>query len=68
MLSKNLKESVLATRVTLEIEKLVGEVAIVQGLNSSEYLRKLILEDLEKRSLISTRLERLKEGIRNGTR
>jgi hypothetical protein len=65
MLTEKMKESVMATRVTVEIQRLVDEVATVQGLNPSEYLRKLIVEDLENRSLISTKLESLKEEIRN---
>lgn len=60
------KGSVLATRLTPEIMRLVVEIATIQGLNSSEYLRALIINDLEKRSLISTKLESLKEKIRKG--
>jgi len=68
MLTEKMKDAIIATRLTTEISKIANEVASAQGLNSSEYLRKLIIEDLEKRSLISTRLECLKEEIRNGTK
>ena len=60
------KEAVIGTRLTIEIQKLVEQIAKIQGLKPSEYLRNLILEDLEKRSLISTKIENLKENMRNG--
>lgn len=66
MLTKQIKKEVLGTRLTTEILELVEQIAKIQGLKPSEYLRNLILEDLEKRSLISTKIENLKENIRNG--
>ena len=66
MLTKELlKEAVLATRLTVEIQKLVEQLAQIQGLTPSEYLRNLILEDLEKRSLISAKIDNLKETLKN---
>ena len=64
MLTKN-KEYVLGTRLTEAIQNLVLEIASIQGLKPSEYMRNLILEDLERRSLITTKIENLKEEIRN---
>ena len=60
-----IKEAVLATRLTAEIQKLVEQLAQIQGLTPSEYLRNLILEDLEKRSLISAKIDNLKETLKN---
>ena len=59
------KEAVLATRLTKDIQKLVEQLARIQGLKPSEYLRNLILEDMERRSLITARLANLKETIEN---
>lgn len=59
------KEVVLATRVTLEIQKAVENVASVLGLKPSEYLRRLILNDLEKRSITTSQIEKLKTEASN---
>lgn len=56
------KEVVLATRVTSEIQKAVENIASVLGLKPSEYLRRLILNDLEKRSITTSQIEKLKSG------
>lgn len=67
MLTKELiKKAVLATRLTIEIQKLVEQISQIQGLKPSEYLRNLILEDLERRSLISAQVDNLKETLKNG--
>jgi hypothetical protein len=60
----NHKETVLATRLTSEISKLVVDVAGIQGLNPAEYLRNLVLMDLEKRSLITTKIDGLKQEMK----
>jgi ABC-type sulfate transport system permease component len=59
------KEIVLATRVTSEIQKAVENVAAVLGLKPSEYLRRLILDDLEKRSVTTTQMEQMKKELNN---
>ena len=66
MLTKDsTKETVLATRLTAEIRGLAQEIAQIKGLKPSEYLRNLVLEDLERRSLISAKVENLKETLKN---
>ena len=57
------KEIVLATRVTSEIQRTVENVATVLGLKPSEYLRRLILDDLEKRSITTTQMEQMKKEL-----
>jgi len=60
------KDVLTATHLSRDIRRLVDEVAKAQGLTVSEYLRRLIIDDLERRSLISSRIEKIKEEIKNG--
>lgn len=62
VLTKKNKEVVLATRVTVDVHKTVEQIAAVLGLKPSEYLRRLILDDFEKRSITTSQIERLKQG------
>jgi len=57
------KESVLATRVTTDIQNAVENVAAILGLKPAEYLRRLILDDLEKRSITTNQIEKMKERM-----
>lgn len=59
------KEILTATHLSGEIRKLVNEIARAQGITVSEYIRNLIIDDLEKRSIITTKIEAIKEDIRN---
>jgi antitoxin component of RelBE/YafQ-DinJ toxin-antitoxin module len=52
------KSSYLWTRVDGNIRKLVEELAKSMGLTTSEYIRRLIIEDLDKRSIFTTLLKR----------
>jgi len=64
MLTKKNKEAVLATRVTLDVQKTVEQIATALGLKPSEYLRRLILDDFEKRSITTSQIERLKSKLK----
>ena len=59
------KPVMVFTRVTVEIRNLVEKVAEAQGLTISEYVRSLIIKDLEEKNIISTKLQKLKEEIRS---
>jgi len=48
----NLKTVLISTRVTLGIKVLVNREASRQGITPSEWLRKLVLTELEKRNLL----------------
>ena len=43
--------------VSRDIAALAEKVAAIKGVSVSEYVRTLILEDLDKRSLLTTRLK-----------
>ena len=64
MLTTKNKEVVLATRVTVEIQRTLEQIAAALGLKPSEYLRRLILDDFEDRSITSEQIERLKRELR----
>jgi predicted DNA-binding protein len=61
-----IKTRCIGTRLTPEIEELLQKVVQAQGLTPSEFLRQLVLEKLEELSLISTKIEKIKEQVRNG--
>jgi len=63
MLTTKNKEVVLATRVTTDIQRNIERVSAVLGLKPSEYLRRLILDDFEERSITSDQIKRLKEEL-----
>ena len=46
------KKVMTATHLKREIKELVEELARKQGVSTSEYIRNLILRDLEKRGLL----------------
>jgi len=48
-------------RIDPEIDRIVRQVAKKMGISTSEYIRKLILEDLEKKSILTARI---KEAIK----
>lgn len=64
MLTTKNKEIVLATRVTTDIQEKVEQISAALGLKPSEYLRRLILDDFEDRSITSDQIERLKKELR----
>ncbi|MBS7616757.1 MAG: hypothetical protein QXZ25_06895 [Candidatus Bathyarchaeia archaeon] len=51
------KACTLWTRVDDNIRKIVEELAKSQGLTISEYVRRLVIEDLDKRSIFTTILK-----------
>jgi len=53
---------VLWCRVDTKIKEVVEKLAEAKGVTISEYVRNLILEDLDKRSVFTTKL---KEIVRN---
>ena len=63
MLTTKNKEVVLATRVTVDVHETVEQIAAALGLKPSEYLRRLILNDFEKRSITTTQIDRLKHRL-----
>ena len=66
MLTTKNKDVVLATRVTVDVHETVEQIAAALGLKPSEYLRRLILDDFEKRSITTGRIERLKHRLNEG--
>ena len=53
-------------RVTPEEREIVEKIAKVMNMNISEFIRYLILQELERRSIITTKIEKLKEEIKGG--
>jgi len=51
----------IGIRIDPEIDRIVRQVAKKMGISTSEYIRKLILEDLEKKSILTARI---KEAIK----
>jgi len=49
--------------VDSEIRRLVEEIAESMGISISEYVRRLVLSDLDRRSVFTTKL---KEAVKNG--
>jgi len=60
------KTRCVGTRLTPEIEQLLEKVVEAQGLTPSEFLRQLVLQKLQELSLITTKIEKIKEQVRNG--
>jgi len=50
-------------RVDVEIKELVEKLAKTKGITISEYVRNLVLEDLDKRSIFTTII---KEAVKSG--
>jgi len=51
------KSVMVWARVTLEVRELVETLAETKGISISEYVRSLVLEDLDKRAVFTTRLK-----------
>ena len=51
-----------------DMKRFVKEIAEAHGISLSEYVRSLIIQDLEKRGFITVKIEKLKEEIRNECR
>ncbi|MEM0253241.1 MAG: ribbon-helix-helix protein, CopG family [Candidatus Bathyarchaeia archaeon] len=66
MKTSNYRAKMLGTRVTSDIHAILEQLAQAQGLTISEYLRQLILKELERLSFVSTRIQQVKETIQNG--
>ena len=50
----NEKRIVIQTKITLNISKLSEKIANAQGITLSEYLRNLIIQDIDRRTIITT--------------
>lgn len=57
------KEVILQTRVTQKISEIADRIASEQGIKASEYLRNLIISDIDHRNLFTMAI---KEDIANG--
>ena len=51
--------------VDSEMKDIARKVAKAQGVSLSEYVRNLIIKDLERRSIITTKIDLIKQEIRN---
>lgn len=56
------KAYMLWTRVDCNIRKMVEKIAETQGITISEYIRQLVIEDLDKRSVFTTILKQSLEA------
>ncbi len=59
------KNKTVGMVVTLDMYNIIKRVVESLNLISAEYLRLLVIQDLEKRRIITTKLEKLKEEIKN---
>jgi len=48
---------IIGFRVEESLKELIDKIARVQGITVSEYLRKLVIEDLDKRNIFTSRLK-----------
>ncbi len=48
------KDSLLQTKVTKQISDIVEKIATEQGIKPSEYVRNLIIQDIDRRTIITT--------------
>jgi len=51
------QKTMLWCRVDIEIKEIVEKLAKTKGITISEYVRNLVLEDLDKRSIFTTILK-----------
>ena len=58
MLMANKKSSAVWSRVEPQIRELAEKLAKAQGLTLSEYIRTLIISDLDRRSVFSSKLKK----------
>lgn len=49
-----LKTDLLCTRLTPEIKSIIGHIAAQEGVNSSEWVRKLIIKELRALDVLQT--------------
>ena len=62
------RENIIGFRVSEDLRRILDKISQEMGLTVSEYMRKLVLDDLERRSIITTKIDLIKEEIRNGTK
>ena len=55
-------------RVTPEEREIIEKIAAAMNMRISEFIRYLIIKELEKRSIITTKIDLIKEEIKNGTK
>lgn len=53
-------------RVSENERQIVEKIADAMNMTISEFIRYLIIKELEKRSIIATKIDLIKEDIRNG--
>lgn len=54
---RNVDNRVVSCYIASEIKKLIETLAKDMGISLSEYLRRLVLDDLDKRSIFTTQLK-----------
>jgi len=54
------QKAMLWCRVDVEVKELVEKLAKAKGITISEYLRNLVLEDLDKRSVFTSILKQMR--------
>jgi len=54
---KENEKTILWARVDREIERAVRRLAKLQGVSISEFIRQLIISDLDRRSIFTTKLK-----------
>lgn len=59
----NIKSKTLGCRVTPEIYDIFQRIAQAQGITAGEYLRQLILNELARLSILSSRISKIKEVV-----
>ncbi len=57
-----MKTKIIGTRVSKEIRKTIDRLAMTKGISISEYVRQLIISDLDKRSVFTTKLKTLQDS------
>ena len=55
------KKAYLGTWVEVSVIDIVKQLAEAKGISQSEYLRQLILQDLDKRTVFTTKLKKQME-------
>ena len=63
VVAKNtLKTNIVGTRVSPDVRSTIEKLTASQGVSISEYVRQLIISDLDKRSIFTTKLKTLQES------
>ena len=57
-----MKTKIIGTRVSKEIRETIDRLASTKGISISEYVRQLIISDLDKRSVFTTKLKTLQDS------